>query len=314
MSDADLTPNNAERAELMVARGHLIDETGHVIVDVPCRNCGYNIRGLNASGACPECGTATSVSLSPDLLIFGNPDWIRQLVVGCNRIAFAVGMFVALYLTLGLVPFSGFGMGIGNWIGEVWIATMILLWVVAGTGIWKITRRVPGAGRGVRAFRSATIALGFFCAGSTSIALTLILDRMSGVTVSWWLGGALGALLFASVFLTFAALFFYECEIARRLPDERLRRTMRTMGLVWCVTFVLNSASFLFNYVRWMGLRGALGDAVELVQTAAWMIPGLLIMYVIIRTIELHIRLALRLRAKERIARANWELQMGRLK
>lgn len=313
MSDAGLTPNNAERAELMVARGHLIDETGHVIVDVPCRNCGYNIRGLNASGACPECGTATSYCLSPDLLMFANPDWLRQLVVGCNRIAFAVGMIVASYLALIFASF-GFSMWIGFWIGEVWIATMILLWVVAGTGIWKITRRVPGAGRGVRAFRSATIALGFFCAGSTSIALTLILDRMSGVTVSWWLGGALGALLFASVFLTFAALFFYECEIARRLPDERLRTTMLTMGLAWCATFVLCSASILFDYVTWMDVPNLQNDSVELVQTAARIISGLLIMYVITRTIELHIRLARRLRAKERIARANWELQMGRLK
>ena len=33
------------------------DHLGRIFVDLPCKTCGYNLRGLSFEGACPECGS-----------------------------------------------------------------------------------------------------------------------------------------------------------------------------------------------------------------------------------------------------------------
>ncbi len=50
--------------------------------DTMCLKCGYNLRGLVSSGACPECGTSTGLSLRGNLLRFGDPAWVASLAGG----------------------------------------------------------------------------------------------------------------------------------------------------------------------------------------------------------------------------------------
>jgi hypothetical protein len=58
--------------------------------DVPCLNCGYNLRGLTRDGACPECGTPVQRSLQGNLFIFSAPEYLRALVMGLVCILVAV--------------------------------------------------------------------------------------------------------------------------------------------------------------------------------------------------------------------------------
>lgn len=42
---------------------HVVGTDEPLRSDLPCRACGYNLRGLVTSGRCPECGTAIGFSL-----------------------------------------------------------------------------------------------------------------------------------------------------------------------------------------------------------------------------------------------------------
>lgn len=47
-----------------------------------CVTCGYDLRGLDADGSCPECGTPISNSIRSDRLVFANPAFVRRLRSG----------------------------------------------------------------------------------------------------------------------------------------------------------------------------------------------------------------------------------------
>ncbi len=72
-----------------------------IAVDLPCPTCTYNLRGLTAQGACPECGTPMSAALRPDRLVFSNPDWLRSVARGLGIIYY--GMPASLLVALPLV-------------------------------------------------------------------------------------------------------------------------------------------------------------------------------------------------------------------
>jgi hypothetical protein len=50
--------------------------------DLPCRGCGYNLRGLSPEGRCPECATRVSVSLQPTDLSLGDPRQFHLTILG----------------------------------------------------------------------------------------------------------------------------------------------------------------------------------------------------------------------------------------
>jgi len=71
-------------------------------VDIPCANCGYNLRGLPAAGACPECGTviaASVLSLGSALVSRG---WILGVRRGAQRVLHGIAALVGAGATLGL--------------------------------------------------------------------------------------------------------------------------------------------------------------------------------------------------------------------
>lgn len=61
--------------------------------DRPCRNCGYNLRGLPTGGVCPECGSPIlkrRVKGPPDELMHAPPRHIRLLGLGVLALSFGV--------------------------------------------------------------------------------------------------------------------------------------------------------------------------------------------------------------------------------
>jgi hypothetical protein len=86
-----------------VSEGAILDGTGTVKSDIPCRKCGYNLRGLNSLGRCPECGTPVGLSVQGDLLRFADPNWLMTLRKGVNFILIGLLVTVIVVFVAGLL-------------------------------------------------------------------------------------------------------------------------------------------------------------------------------------------------------------------
>ena len=70
--------------------------------DVPCRECGYDLRGLTPPGRCPECGHDLDASLQAHARWVGrfappDPAWARQVREGAwlGIVAFGLVLITA---------------------------------------------------------------------------------------------------------------------------------------------------------------------------------------------------------------------------
>ena len=103
-----------------------------------CARCGYDLRGSDVGGRCPECGLAVGLSLAPagDLRA-GPPGWLKALAWGAGLAAGAMGALL-LYM-----PVSG---GMGAWPYQFSVLSLLSGVFVAGTWLMTRRRRRPGAG------------------------------------------------------------------------------------------------------------------------------------------------------------------------
>src|SRR5687767_5429673 len=99
--------------------------------DIPCRRCGYNLRGLSEAGLCPECGTAVGLSIKGDLLRYADPQWLRRVQVGLWLMFAGVICSIAMRLTSSwlffllpreIAPLVYFGLGLIA-VAGVWLVT-----------------------------------------------------------------------------------------------------------------------------------------------------------------------------------------------
>jgi hypothetical protein len=68
----------------------VLDADGRVSTDLPCVECGYNLRTQTLHGRCPECGAPILRSLQSDHLIFANRAWLRSLHRGTGLLLGAI--------------------------------------------------------------------------------------------------------------------------------------------------------------------------------------------------------------------------------
>jgi hypothetical protein len=58
------------------------DAGGRIDADLFCSTCGHNLRGLEPSGVCTECGSLVEWSLGDGTLRFADPQWVRTVRSG----------------------------------------------------------------------------------------------------------------------------------------------------------------------------------------------------------------------------------------
>lgn len=78
-----------------VAEPHLEVDT-----DLPCFQCGYNLRALRVAASCPECGSAVKHSIAS----YRVEQWPFTAVEPCRLLAFA--LISMLGIGLGLIPWT----------------------------------------------------------------------------------------------------------------------------------------------------------------------------------------------------------------
>lgn len=110
--------------------------------DIPCTSCGYNLRGLNTNGNCPECGAGAIGSaqrfwLNQRLpgLAGADPRWLAEMRWGTALVllGFAIMLFVAGSTDRRWAPF------------HLSMRQLLYIactgWTLAYWGAWKLTAR-----------------------------------------------------------------------------------------------------------------------------------------------------------------------------
>lgn len=63
--------------------------------DWPCQECGYNLRGANSIGLCPECGHSVAKSLQAR----PQPTWWRIIESAIIAISLIILLLIAILVT-----------------------------------------------------------------------------------------------------------------------------------------------------------------------------------------------------------------------
>ena len=231
-------------------RPELTDGAGVIQLDVACRRCGYNVRGLHHEGRCPECGTAIGLSCYGDLLRFADPEWVETLVRGLGLILWGIlVMVVSVVLAIVLILVTR-----QTWLGSALgtLGSLVGVW-----GTWIVTRADPsgiGEDRYVSDRRIVRISL---CIGMGQNALRF-LDESLALTANWHAAFLLTALLAGLVGVVgeFARLTYFG-KLAVRVPNEALAKRAQTLRWVMAISLgvvVLGSLGILL--VSFLGVGG----------------------------------------------------------
>ena len=204
------------------------DPAGRIGQDVPCIQCGYNLRTLLAEQACPECGQPVAQSLQRDRLRFCDPRWLRRVAGGTTWILVGgVGLLTGAWV----IPFLHIVvsvLGIPSMARDAVVLLVILGTFV--TGVCLATWPEPGLAVIYRS-NKARIAARVPMAGLLLLMLAVqVCEPRTGTPVRpatasdmrWWqLVSSLEALLCSGGLL---ALCIYMSGLGRRAGAFRLAR------------------------------------------------------------------------------------------
>lgn len=149
----------------MSDQGRHFSQPKHVLDDMTCFGCGYNLRTLAVSGDCPECGHPIALTLA-QYTGLPDPAWLRRVRWGVDLILASVVLFVLVYMAI---------LNIHSWLYPLveWIVLacfpILLLY-----GLWLVTSpdpKVPIDDRPRRALWTARIVIFLLAAGWLSLCI-----------------------------------------------------------------------------------------------------------------------------------------------
>lgn len=213
-----------------------LDQFDVVDTDLPCMGCGYNLRGLHAAGACPECGLAVGRSTRGDRLMYADARWVRRLAGG---MMWAGGAIAVMGFEILFLPMAA---EVGGPLGEALsLALLALPVLIGGWACWQFTSPEPRriGHEGTLSHRRVARACGV----------------MLAAIFVWWLGMGIPPLIdeenvvgAAVVVATIGAHTAgrYAADIARRLGDLSLASQTRSCAAG--ATIVGGYISFIFAW------------------------------------------------------------------
>ena len=246
-----------------------VDQAAVVGEDIPCCHCGYNLRGLEVGGNCPECGAGVGPSIAGDLRD-SSPQWLRSLARGARLIVGGLVLVFVMTLLPIFVIWAGWGMW--TWMYYAGIAGRVAM--IAGG--WLLTEPDPSGvgeeryGR-AREFIRVSLAL--------SIApIVFDLADLHGLSH----GSYLSLLIVRHISADLSAvseivMLNYLALLMRRIPSPRHVR--RANLLIWTFGSAVIAMTFIGEISTWLPEAtpramlewiGGVGTIVNLVALVLW--------------------------------------------
>jgi len=247
--------------------------------DAGCARCGYNLRGLQVTGKCPECDWTIEASLQGGLLRFAGPEYLSSLALGAKIVIIlnianaalglvAVGIVATVALMsgsiqttpgapapavplLGLIEASATGLAV--------LATSVSL-----IGYWLLTTPDPAlslaeqpraARRVVRAAVAAVViiqAMGMVVAFMTPRLATGAAGPMNTSQALQIAAGGLGVLGTIAGAVQFFAMMLYARWLAQRVPDSAMVERTKTYMWLLPLLYTVGSCLVVGPLVAWV--------------------------------------------------------------
>ncbi len=131
------------------------DAGDRLAFDLPCIECGYNLRGQLPRGSCPECGAPVARSNRTDQLARANPAWLATLKHAMTWMLVGVAAYIFIFVAIMAVAIASIGSflpSLGNpnpapstLLTVVSVAGTLIYAVIFGVAYWQLTTPEPGA-------------------------------------------------------------------------------------------------------------------------------------------------------------------------
>ncbi len=240
-----------------------------LVQNTPCMNCGYNLRGLDSDGNCPECGGAVGLSLG-DFPLVRRPEreTLIELPVACTRCGHSLQSLTthSACPTCGAPAwFSIYGTWLRasdpTWLRRVRSGFTLWLWAIGVT----IGLAVLGGIIGAAVVFPAAIAAAQSGTANPQGMATLVEERM-------WLF-VLPAIIPAV--LKVLAAYRVSAPDPRKLvvdEDAGLRAILRTSSVLWLVLGVGGALANLATPPKWVNVAVALSGLVGIAVTGCMLL------------------------------------------
>lgn len=280
--------------------------SGQVDFDCPCRRCGYNLRGLDALGRCPECGTPVGLSAHGDLLRFADPKWLQTISSGLSLVLWGVLVSMLVGMLSRLLSAAG---------SQVLVAGLGLIGsIIYVVGAYRFTEPDPSGlsdGKYVNTRKFVRIALALSVIGSvmSMVALLIGLPGAIGIVI-----GVVGLLLGAIGYVGEWARLRYMRALALRIPEPQLASAAAFLSWAYPITsaIMVLGAGALGIAVMAAGpgapMTGAVGAA-----AIVMMVNMLLLLLAFLRWVRLQYKLQKLLEEQTKAAERVWRMGGGSL-
>lgn len=218
--------------------------------DIPCSQCGYDLRGLTLDGRCPECGSEIGLSIEEwkkrvevNPLAMSHQSWLRQIAFGFLLLAVGALLGALVYL------------GEHRYLDREWMLYLACTgWALTHWGVWKLMlsekRWMPDAEHWPDSWVRVLPVISVLAPGWLYLAPALMYWRKWDVG---WLPFVVGVV---SLFATLACTYFVIFRIMLCLGRDGFHWT-KVVATTQIFLLPLGYAVFLFMVFNELGGPGS---------------------------------------------------------
>ena len=223
-----------------------------VSADTPCVHCGYNLRTLDSTGQCPECGAPVSDSTGSNLLRAADAHWLKKIAHGAAIKCWSLGIYFVLFAVAQVLWL--FERQVGSRLSLNMLSTELAAMTAYVIADWELTSPQPHADTESR-FTLRYIAR----VGAVVYFAAFLFSELTAFTaIRQFMAGRIFGIVQFSLLCVYALSFYrYMALLVGRVPDMLYWRQWivlmwASMVLPFLITYL---PSRLFPVEFWIALE-----------------------------------------------------------